>query len=107
MHELIDKVLQQMKKDVESGDVTSIEELLRHTPEVALTGYLPEEFTATLSADDEAFAEAYQRCFSASSFDIECLLDFLHDRPNPDMDGIIVDAYHLWNAALTHSTKEK
>jgi hypothetical protein len=107
MHELIDKVLQQMKKDVESGDVTSIEELLRHTPEVALAGYLPEETAAPLSADDEAFAEAYQHCFSASSFDIQCLLDFLHDRPHPDIDGIIVDAYHLWNMALTHSTKEK
>ena len=107
MHELIDKVLQQIKTDIESGDVTSVEELLRNTPQTALLGYLPEEFTEPLSADDGAFANAYQHCFSASSFDIECLLDFLHDRPHPDIDGIIVDAYHLWNMALTHSTKEK
>jgi hypothetical protein len=107
MHELIDKVLQQMKEDVESGDVTSIEELLRHTPEVALAGYLPEETAKSLSADEEAFVDAYPQCFSASSYDIQCLLDFVHGRENPDVDGIIVDAYHLWNKAIAYSTKEK
>lgn len=112
MDKLINAVLAQIKKDIAEGDMTSIEELLRHTPEVTLIAYLPEDQWAEhatpepLSADDEAFIEAYPKCFSAGSYDIECLLDFVHGRENPDIDGIIVDAYHLWNMALTHSTKE-
>jgi hypothetical protein len=43
MSKLIDAVLEQIKKDVAEGDMTSVEELLRYTPEVALLGYLPEE----------------------------------------------------------------
>jgi hypothetical protein len=43
MNKLIDAVLAQLKKDVAEGDMTSVEELLRYTPEVALLGYLPEE----------------------------------------------------------------
>jgi hypothetical protein len=40
--ELIDEVLEQIKKDVSGGDVTAIEELLMHIPLSKLGGYLPE-----------------------------------------------------------------
>ena len=40
---LIDKVLEQIKADVINGDVTAIEELLKHVPIAALQSYLPEE----------------------------------------------------------------
>lgn len=40
--ELIDEVLEQIKKDVGGGDVTAIEELLMHVPLSKLGGYLPE-----------------------------------------------------------------
>jgi hypothetical protein len=40
--ELIDEVLEQIKKDVAGGDVTAIEELLMHVPLSKLGGYLPE-----------------------------------------------------------------
>jgi hypothetical protein len=40
--ELIDGVLEQIKKDVSGGDVTAIEELLVHIPLSKLGGYLPE-----------------------------------------------------------------
>ena len=43
MDKLINAVLAQIKKDIADGDMTSIEELLRHTPEVTLLAYLPEE----------------------------------------------------------------
>jgi len=39
----IDKVLEQIKKDVEAGDMTAIEELLRDVPDESLKSYLPEE----------------------------------------------------------------
>lgn len=39
---IIDKVLEQIKEDVECGDVTAIEELLKSCPEESLTNYLPE-----------------------------------------------------------------
>jgi hypothetical protein len=41
--QLIDAVLEQIKQDVQSGDLTSIEELLKSCPAEALSGYLPEE----------------------------------------------------------------
>ena len=39
---LIDRVLEQIKTDVEVGDVTAIEELLKQVPTVVLVDYLPE-----------------------------------------------------------------
>jgi len=39
---LIDKVVCQMQVDIEEGDTTAIEELLKHVPEAVLEGYLPE-----------------------------------------------------------------
>lgn len=41
--ELIDKVLEQIAKDIEDGDLTGIEELLKAVPEANLKAYLPEE----------------------------------------------------------------
>ena len=40
---LIDAVLQQIKKDIVSGDSTAIEELISTLPYDRLLGYLPEE----------------------------------------------------------------
>jgi|TARA_B110000285_G_scaffold63028_1_gene72438 hypothetical protein len=40
---LIDAVLEQIKEDVELGDVTAIEELLTFVTWDKLKGYLPEE----------------------------------------------------------------
>jgi hypothetical protein len=39
---LIDAVLAQIKCDVDSGDMTAIEELVKHLPENLLQGYLSE-----------------------------------------------------------------
>ena len=39
---MIDKVLEQIKKDVEAGDMTSIEELLNEVPEKNLRSFLSE-----------------------------------------------------------------
>ena len=39
---LIDRVLEQIKTDVEVGDVTAIEELLKQVPTQVLVDYLPE-----------------------------------------------------------------
>ena len=38
---LIDEVLEEIKKDIASGDLTAIEELLRFTPYKNLMAYLP------------------------------------------------------------------
>jgi len=43
MDKLIAAVLAQIKEDIIADDMTSIEELLRHTPEVTLLAYLPED----------------------------------------------------------------
>jgi len=43
MSKIIDTVLEQIKLDVHSGDLTAIEELLKSVPEENLKGYLPEE----------------------------------------------------------------
>lgn len=40
---LIDMVLEQIREDVQNGDMYAIDELLRHIPEVYLHGYLSEE----------------------------------------------------------------
>jgi len=39
---LINRVLEQILKDVESGDLTAIEELLKCLPKSTLIAYLPE-----------------------------------------------------------------
>jgi hypothetical protein len=44
--ELIDKVLEQIKKDVKAGDVTAIEELLGEVSEKSLRSFLSEEEAA-------------------------------------------------------------
>jgi hypothetical protein len=41
--ELIDQVIEQMKKDVSYGDWTAIAELLESVPEENLKSFLPEE----------------------------------------------------------------
>jgi hypothetical protein len=41
--DLVDTVLEQIKKDVASGDVTAIDELLKFIPEKYLIAYLPEK----------------------------------------------------------------
>jgi hypothetical protein len=41
--ELIDKVIEQIKLDVEMGDFTVIEELLKYCPEENLQGFLSED----------------------------------------------------------------
>ena len=40
---LIDKVLEQIKKDVEAGDVTALEVLLNEVSEKCLRGFLQEK----------------------------------------------------------------
>jgi hypothetical protein len=42
MSELIDKVIEQIRTDIENEDLTAIEELLRFVPEKYLRGFLSE-----------------------------------------------------------------
>ena len=42
MDELIDRVVTQIQLDIESGDVTALEELLKRVPAKVLESYLPE-----------------------------------------------------------------
>lgn len=39
---IIDYVIDQIKLDIENGDITALEELLKHIPIDYLQGYLPE-----------------------------------------------------------------
>jgi len=41
--ELIERVVEQIKQDIENGDVEAVEELLKFCPTKFLVGYLPEE----------------------------------------------------------------
>jgi len=41
--QLVDDVIEQIKKDIADGDVTAIDELLKFVPEKNLKGYLPEK----------------------------------------------------------------
>jgi len=41
---LIDRVIDQILVDIQSGDITAIEELLNHIPENILVSYLPGEY---------------------------------------------------------------
>ena len=43
MQSLIDKVLEQIEQDVSTGDVTAIEELIKHIPVKNLEGFLSYE----------------------------------------------------------------
>ena len=45
--EVIDAALAQIVRDVEAGDLTAIEELIKATPKHAVVGYLPEELLTT------------------------------------------------------------
>ena len=40
---LVDDVLVRIQKDIEQGDLTAIDEMLRFVPRHILIGYLPEE----------------------------------------------------------------
>jgi hypothetical protein len=40
---LIDKAIEQIKKDVESGDLTAIDELLKYVPTQKLEAFLSED----------------------------------------------------------------
>jgi hypothetical protein len=40
---VLEKVLKQVQKDVEDGDLTALAELLRNITSMALIAYLPEE----------------------------------------------------------------
>ena len=42
-HELIDRVIEGIKKDINDGDLTGIDELLRFVPDENLIWFLPEE----------------------------------------------------------------
>lgn len=42
MDELLDRVIGQIQLDIESGDVTALEELLKRVPAKVLESYLPE-----------------------------------------------------------------
>lgn len=44
--QLIDKVLEQIVKDIEAGDLTAIEELIADIPDQKAIHYLPEGETA-------------------------------------------------------------
>ena len=45
LSDLVDRVLDQIVKDCEGGDLTAIEELLKSVPREKLISYLPEELT--------------------------------------------------------------
>lgn len=43
LHDLVDKVITQIRRDFAAGDRTAVEELLMAAPQTALEAYLPEE----------------------------------------------------------------
>lgn len=43
LHELVDQVIEQIKKDFKAEDHTALVELLMSTPRAILLAYLPEE----------------------------------------------------------------
>jgi hypothetical protein len=84
--ELIDAVLEQIKQDVQSGDLTSIEELLKSCPAEALSGYLPEEMEEgayynpgleALAAKKRAEREAKQKQTDEGFADMDAYLKSL------------------------------
>jgi hypothetical protein len=84
--QLIDAVLEQIKQDVQSGDLTSIEELLKSCPAEALSGYLPEEMgegayynpgLEALAAKKRAEREAKQKQTDEGFADMDAYLKSL------------------------------
>jgi hypothetical protein len=84
--QLIDAVLEQIKQDVQSGDLTSIEELLKSCPAEALSGYLPEEMgegayynpgLEALAAKKRAEREAKQKQTDEGYADMDAYLKSL------------------------------
>ena len=51
-NQLIDKVIEQITHDIEAGDTTAVDELLRHCPIKALIGYLPDDMTGGQNVQD-------------------------------------------------------
>jgi hypothetical protein len=54
MQELVDRVLTQIQLDIDSGDVTALEELLKRVAPQVLESYLPEVETEYDGQPDEA-----------------------------------------------------
>lgn len=54
IQELINLVLKQIQDDVDSGDLTALEELLKRVPEKVLESYLPEVDSEYDGQPDEA-----------------------------------------------------
>ena len=52
MNNLIDLVIRQIQDDVDSGDVTALEELLKRVPAKVLESYLPEVENLEIEIDD-------------------------------------------------------
>lgn len=52
---LINKVIDLIKEDINSGDLTALDELLRFVPTKNLIGYLPEELWGSFENDDRRF----------------------------------------------------
>lgn len=50
---LINAVIEQIKKDIEAGDVTALDELLYYVPKKILIQYLPEEQWTKFSAGNK------------------------------------------------------
>lgn len=53
--QLINEVIENIKKDVYSGDLTAVDELLRFIPTKYLIGYLPEEEWYKYMGDDRRY----------------------------------------------------
>ena len=70
--QLINAALQQIVNDVESGDLTAVEELLGRVDDLTLQGFLSEDAVY----DDEEYAEEYDgqpdEAQEWSDFDPEC-----------------------------------
>ena len=52
---LINKVIDLIKEDITTGDLTALDELLRFVPTKNLIGYLPEELWGSFGEDDRRF----------------------------------------------------
>ena len=49
---IIDYVIDQIELDIVNGDITALEELLKHIPTDYLQGYLPEVENINIEIDD-------------------------------------------------------
>jgi hypothetical protein len=66
MNELVDKVIGQIYLDIESGDITALEELLKRVPAKVLESYLPE---VEMELEDDGQPDEAQEWFD---FDPDC-----------------------------------